>query len=263
MEIIENKGEFSSRFGRWSGNAELSGYPFIENDRSPFTPVKRSLPMLNLGLITSAGAYINGTDPFDTDSKDGDMEFRELPKELEAEDLLYAAKGYDPKNVLQDRNVQIPLDRLNEYDQNNVIGNLNDVWWSLSSYIPNAARVADEMTPKLIERLQRYSVQAALLVPASRLCHQTLGLVARGLEIAGIPTMLLSVDKAMVERVRPPRAAYYSGELGSVVGKPDWPEYQLRILDEAIRWTETFDQPTARKLAVDLETETQAARGER
>ena len=106
-------------------------------------------------------------------------------------------------------------------------------------------------------------MQAALLIPASRLCHQTLGLVARGIEMAGIPTMIISVDPRETDRVRAPRTAYYNGEFGSVAGKPEWKQYQLRILDEALRWTETFDQPGARKLAVEIETLTEAARGER
>ncbi len=75
--------------------------------------------------------------------------------------------------------------------------------------------------------------------------------------------MTISVDTTITDRVRPPRTAYYNGELGSVAGKPNWREYQLRILDEALRWLETFDQPGSRKLAVDLETQTEAARGER
>jgi len=52
-------------------------------------------------------------------------------------------------------------------------------------------------------------------------------------------------------------------DFGWVAGKSNFPEYQLRVLDEAIRWTETFDQPGSRKLAVDLETQVEAARGER
>ena len=225
--------------------------------------LRRSLPMLNLALVTSAGAYIDGTDPFDLESRDGDLNFREIPVEVGASELKYSAKGYDTKAVLEDRNVQIPIDRLLEYQANAVIGKLNNVWWSLSSWIPNARKVADELAPKIAERLHRYEVQAALLIPASRLCHQTLGLVARGIEESGIPTMMISVDAAETDRVRPPRTGYYKGEFGSVAGKPNWREYQLRILDEAIRWTETFDQPAARKLAVDLETQVEAARGER
>ncbi len=263
MELLEKRGEFSSAFRRWGGSENLTGYPWVENVNAPFTPVRRSLPMLNLGLISSAGAYIDGTEGFDIESRDGDTEIREFPVELEAGDMRYAAKGYDPRAVAEDRNVQIPIDRLTEYEANRVIGQLNDVWWSLSPWIPNAARVVDEMAPRLAERLARYEVSAALLIPASRLCHQTMGLLARGIEAAGIPTMMISVDKAISEKVRAPRAAYYTGALGSVAGKPNWREHQLRILDEALRWTETFDQPGTRKLAVELETQVQAARGER
>ena len=144
MELIENPGDFSKRFGRWNGDERLSGYPFVQNVRTPFTPVKRALPMLNLGLISSAGAYIDGTDAFDLDARDGDMSFREIPVEVEAADFRYAAKGYDTAAVLEDRNSQIPIERLGEYQANAVIGDLNNVWWSVSSYIPNAERVATE-----------------------------------------------------------------------------------------------------------------------
>lgn len=263
MAIIEKTGEFSNRFSRWNANEDLAGYPFISNTHAPFTPLLRALPMMNLALISSAGAYIDGTDPFDLNARDGDLNFREIPVEVGAEDLRYAAKGYDPRAVLEDRNVQIPIDRLTEYQANAVIGMLNNTWWSLSSWIPNARLVADELAPKLAERLHRYEVQAALLIPAGRLCHQTLGLIARGIEQTGIPTMTISVDPVMTDRVRPPRTAYYSGDFGSVAGKPNWREYQLRVLDESLRWIETFDQPGARKLAVDLETQVETARGER
>lgn len=260
--VIENMTEFSGRFKNWRGDENLRGYPFVENTYAPFTPVRRALPMLNLALISSAGAYIDGTDSFDLDLRDGDTNFREIPIEVEAEDFLFAAKGYDTKAVLEDRNSLIPIDRLVEYENNGVIGKLNDVWWSLSPYIPNAALVANEIAPRIAERLKGYEVQAALLVPASRLCHQTLGIIAREIENQGIPTMLLSVDPAMTDKVRPPRTAYYSGEIGATVGKPNWHQYQLRVLDEALRWTETFDQPGSRKLVVDLETETEQDRGE-
>lgn len=263
MAIIEKTGEFSNRFSRWSENEDLKGYPFITNIHAPFTPVRRALPMLNLALISSAGAYIDGTDPFDLNSRDGDLNFREIPVEVEAVDLQYAPKGYDAQAVTEDRNSQIPIDRLTEYQANAVIGKLNDVWWSLSPWIPNARRVADELAPRIAERLHRYEVQAALLIPASRLCHQTLGLIARGIEESGIPTMTISVDPVETDCVRPPRTAYYNGDFGSVAGKPNWREYQLRVLDESLRWMETFDQPSARKLAVDLETQVETARGER
>ena len=75
--------------------------------------------------------------------------------------------------------------------------------------------------------------------------------------------MTLAVLKDVAEDVRPPRVAYYNGELGSVAGKPNWPEHQRRILDEALRLIEPIDQPGIRKLVVDLETQVEKARGER
>ena len=263
MELIEKLDEFKDRFSRWNENEDLRGYPFVENVYAPFTPIRRSLPMLNLALISSAGAYIDGTESFDIESRDGDTSYKEIPIEVETEDLKFAARGYDPTAVKEDLNSQIPIDRLTEYEDNAVIGKLNHVWWSVAGHIPNASLVAESLAPTIADRIERYQAQAALLIPASSLCHQTLGLVARAIEKRGIPTMMLSVDSKITDRIRPPRTAYYAGELGSVAGKPNWKQHQHRILDESIRWIETLDQPTSRKLVVTLETETEMARGER
>ena len=262
IELIEKLGEFENRFSRWHGNDSLNGYPFVENIYAPFSPIKRALPLANLALISSAGAYIDGTAPFDTTSADGDISFREIPIEIEADDLLYAARGCDTKYVREDMNAQIPIQRLLEYEANGVIDKLNNVWWTLNGFIPNAAKVAEEMAPKIAERVSRYECHAALLIPASNLCHQTLGLVARAIEQTGIPTMMLAVDRQIPDKVRPPRTAFYDGEFGCVAGKPNWKQYQLRVLDESIRWIETLDQPVVKKLVVDLETATEQERGE-
>jgi len=260
--LIENLGTIARRYRGWRANENLTNYPFVENTNAPFTPMRRALPMLNLALISSAGAYIDGTQAFDTAARDGDTSYREIPIEVEAEDLLYAARGYDTTAVQADMNAQIPVERLLEYQANGVIGKLNNVWWSLNGWIPNAQMVAEQLAPQLAERVARYEVQAALLIPASRLCHQTLGILARALEKANVPTMMLSVDREMTDLVRPPRAAYYTGELGAVAGKPNHKQYQLRILDESLRWIETFDQPGSRRLVVNLETEVEEERGE-
>lgn len=271
MELIEHLEEWRQRYANWTqSHATVSGdgaltedYPFVENRRAPFTPARRALPMLNLALISSAGAYINGTEPFDADAPDGDLTFREIPAEIEREDLAFVARGYDPSAVHADSNAQVPLDRLFEFESNGIIGQLNPVVWSFCGFIPHAARLVDEMLPRLVDRLSRHEVQAALLIPASRLCHQSVSLAARAIEQAGIPTMTLSVAKDVVEMSRPPRAAYYRGEFGCVAGQPNFPEHQRRVLDEALRLIEPLDQASIRKLSVELETQVEKQRGER
>jgi D-proline reductase (dithiol) PrdB len=271
MEIIERMDEWRRSYKHWqqgrtrgSPRSEVgSDYPFVENQRAPFTPARRALPMMNLALISSAGAYINGTESYDTNIVGGDIDLREIPREVEGEDLLYCARGWDTAAVMSDRNSQVPIDRLAEFEGNGIIGRLNPVWWSFCGHIPDAAKLVEDMLPRLIERVKRYEVQAVLLVPASRLCHQSISLVARGLELEGIPTMMLGVEKDVVTQVRPPRCGYYRGELGSVAGRPGYPEHQRRILDEALRLLEPMDQPGIRQLVVELESEVEKERGEK
>jgi D-proline reductase (dithiol) PrdB len=271
LEIIENIQEWRKRYVAWlndrgaaAGNDDLpDDYPFVKNKRAPFSPARRALPMLNLALISSAGAYIDGTAPFDTSAPGGDLSFREIPSQIEAEDVRFAARGYDAAAVQADRNSLLPLDRLFEFQSNGIIGQLNPVFWSCCGFIPDAAGLVEKMVPRLVERLKRNEVQAALLIPASRLCHQTVSLIARAIEQAGISTMTLAVDKEVVTSVRPPRAAFYEGKLGSVAGLPNWPEHQRRVLDEALRLIEPMDQPGTRELAVELESQVEEARGER
>src|SRR5215831_4417255 len=249
VEIIERIDDWRKQFNDWKASNtgaskdELAdSYPLVKNRHAPFLPARRALPMLNLALISSAGAYIDGTQPFDANARDGDFTFREIPVQVEQSDLQFVARGYDPTAVMHDMNVQVPLARLLEFQLNGIIGQLNSVFWSFRGFIADAGQLVDQMLPQLVQRLTRYEVQAALLIPASRLCHQSVSLAARAIEAAGVPTMTLAVDKEVIESVRPPRAGLYDGEFGSVVGRPDWPEQQRRVLEEALRLIEPIDQ---------------------
>lgn len=267
MEVLEHADQWKGRYAAWKskqrGSDSIDRYPFVENARAPFTPARRSVTMTNLALIVSAGAYVDGTDAFDTSAADGDQTIREIPSEIDLRDLRFAARGYDPQFVQQDANVLVPLDRLREFVSNRIIGQMAPVFWSFSGFIPDAALFVSQAIPNLLERLARQDVQVALLIPASRLCHQSVGLAARAIEQTGLPTITLAVDRETIETVRPPRAAYYVGEYGSVAGQPNYPEHQRRVLDEALRWIEPMGQPGVRKLAVELESLVEVARGER
>ena len=271
MEIIEHPDEWRKQYAGWqnsrgskAGGEELDdSYPFVKNKRAPFSPARCALPMINLAVISSAGAYLDGTDPFDVTAPAGDLSFREIPACIDPEDLQFAARGYDAAAVHADINSLLPLWRLYEFESNGIIGRLNSVFWSFSGFVLDAARFVDETAPRIVERVRAYEVQAALLIPASRLCHQSVSLLARSLESAGITTMTLAVDQEVIESVRPPRAALYAGEFGSVAGLPNWPEHQRRILDESLRLIEPMDQPGIRKLVVALESQVEKARGER
>lgn len=267
-EITEQIDSVHESYIKWEkGGGEkrddLDHYPFVRNKRAPFVTLRRALPHLNLALVTSAGAYVNGMASFNTTLTGGDLSFREIPTQITAKDLRIAARGYNPEAVLKDINAQIPLERLAEFEANAIIGSQAQAFWSLCGYITDAASFVNDTLPKLVTRIKRYEAQGVLLIPASRLCHQTMALAARALELAGLPTMTLAVNRKLMEAVRPPRAVYYDGEFGSVAGQPLWPEHQRRVLDEALRLLEPMDQPGIIKLDVELETEVEIGRGER
>jgi hypothetical protein len=60
------------------------------------------------------------------------------------------------------------------------------------------------------------------------------GLVARHLEAAGIPTLCMTSALDITNAVRPPRAAFLDYPLGYTTGKPGEPELQRRIMLEAL-----------------------------
>src|SRR5438046_1743099 len=116
MEALEQIDRWQSQYAGWKSKPRASDsldrYPFVKNTLAPFTPARRALTMTNLALIVSAGAYIDGTDPFDTNAPDGDLDIREIPSEIELGELRFTARGYDQQFVQQDANVQVPLERL-------------------------------------------------------------------------------------------------------------------------------------------------------
>jgi hypothetical protein len=98
--------------------------------------------------------------------------------------------------------------------------------------------------PEVLRRCKEDGVEAAVLVPNCPVCHQTLSLVSRYLESAGIPTILLACAKDIVEHCGVPRVMFSDFPLGNAAGKPNDPASQAATLELAFRTLETA--PAAR-----------------
>ncbi len=75
-----------------------------------------------------------------------------------------------------------------------------------------------------------------------------MGLVARHVEAAGIPTLCMSSALDITRAVNPPRAAFLDFPLGHTTGKPGQPELQRRILADALSSFETMTAPGSVRL---------------
>ena len=72
------------------------------------------------------------------------------------------------------------------------------------------------------------------------MCHQSVGLIARAVEAAGIPTLSMTSALDITKSVKPPRAVFTNFPLGHQTGPPDQPDLQRQIVTDAMRAFETI-----------------------
>ena len=65
------------------------------------------------------------------------------------------------------------------------------------------------------------------------MCNQSVGLIQRAIEYAGITTVSISLLREITEKLRPPRALFVPYPLGYPLGEPNNPLLQLRIMRTA------------------------------
>ncbi len=65
------------------------------------------------------------------------------------------------------------------------------------------------------------------------MCNQSVGLIQRALEYAGMTTVSLSLLREITEKIRPPRALFVPYPLGYPLGEPNNAALQTRIMQSA------------------------------
>jgi hypothetical protein len=68
------------------------------------------------------------------------------------------------------------------------------------------------------------------------------GLIARVVEAAEIPTLCMTSALDITQAVNPPRAVFLNFPLGHQTGKPGRPDLQRRIVQDAMRAFETISR---------------------
>jgi hypothetical protein len=74
-------------------------------------------------------------------------------------------------------------------------------------------------------------------------CHQSVGLIAREVEAAGIATLCMTSAYDITQAVNPPRAVFVDYPLGHQTGKPDDADNQRAIVRDALAAFETISKP--------------------
>ena len=70
-----------------------------------------------------------------------------------------------------------------------------------------------------------------------------MGLVARAIEAAGVPTVIAMMYKQVADTVRPPRVALVRFPFGQPLGEPGNADQQRVIVEDALRLLATATEP--------------------
>jgi D-proline reductase (dithiol) PrdB len=72
---------------------------------------------------------------------------------------------------------------------------------------------------------------------------QSVGLIQRAIEAEGIPTISISLDRTITEKVKPPRSLLVAFPLGHPMGSPFDKDGQRRLLTDGLNYLETIERP--------------------
>jgi len=145
----------------------MKTYRYRSVDWSPGARLEKPLAEAKFALVTTAALHLSEQPPFDHDIRGGDCSFRELPNDVNVNQLKIAhrSSAFDQTGALQDRNLVFPLDRFRELLERKAVGALNYRHFSFMGSITAPGRLISETAPAVAELLHQDQADAVFLVP--------------------------------------------------------------------------------------------------
>lgn len=186
MEPTENTGAagielmdvaaFQEAYGPWfkevkplleasDWKAAMANFPYPQPATAPWTPFGKDLKDCRVALLSTAGVYLKDSQqPFDAENIEGDWTFREVPTSITPKDIAIAHTHYPHASAETDLNAVLPLDRLREFVEEGLIGELLSPLFSVSGFCTRPDKVAEETAPQIAERVKALGADLLLNV---------------------------------------------------------------------------------------------------
>ena len=106
----------------------LLGFPCFDQDDAPSALMTKPLSESKLALVTTAGVHHRTDDPF----TGGEQTFRTFASNTRPADIIqsHTSIGFDRTAFMEDINISVPLDRLRELTERNVVDSLSNNFYS-------------------------------------------------------------------------------------------------------------------------------------
>lgn len=141
-------------------------YKWSEYDDSPWAVVEKPLSEMVISLISSAGIFMEGQDPFDAWAVN-DLSFRKIPVTTPFEKLQLRHNYFDHRDAVSDLNCVFPVDRLSEFEADGQIGKLASTAITLGmGRLYKRTALQEETVPQIVAVIRGEGADAAFLVPA-------------------------------------------------------------------------------------------------
>ena len=173
-------GEWSPKFHEWVSSSQgllaqgkakeaFAKYPWYQTEGDPFVRLDKSASEARFGLVTTGGYSVEGEhEPFTglPDFGDDAADFHSIRLDTDPGKLRIDHVGYDHRFAKEDHNVNLPFDRLKEMVADGELGSVSDETVVVMGLLPNVKRLLEITLPRIVEKFQSDSVEAALLVPS-------------------------------------------------------------------------------------------------
>jgi len=154
----------------------IAGYyrnlPVQKEDPIPWTPLKHPVSQSRFALVTTAGIYVEGTEPpFDAEREKrepmwGDPTFRRIPRDVRQEQIGASHLHINNRDLIEDMNIVLPVQRFLELEAEGVIGSLAPTSYSFMGYQMNNNEWRNKYGPEVAGLMKDEAVDCVLLTPA-------------------------------------------------------------------------------------------------
>ncbi len=213
---------------------------------APFATLAKPLDRCRIGLMTTAALH----DPAKGDQgpgapyNGGAKFYAAYSVDIAAEpDLCISHVAYDRQHTTAaDQRSYNPLAALHAAAAAGRIGQVSPRLHGAPTNRSHRTTMETD-APEILRRCREDGADAVILVPNCPVCHQTASLVARHIEQAGIPTIIMGCAKDVVEHCGVPRLCFSDFPLGNAAGKPHDPASQAATLELALQLLEHAPGP--------------------
>lgn len=226
---------------RWAGFKDV-----------PFAALKQPLALSTIAIVTTAAPFQPGKGeqgpgaPYNAGAKFYTVyagETASMP------DLRISHVAIDRDHTAADDiATYFPLTALKQAATEGRVGRVADQFYGLPTNRSHATTMQKDC-PELLRLCRLNGVDAVILVPNCPVCHQSVSLAARTLEVNGIPTVIMGCARDIVEHVGVPRFVFSDFPLGNAAGRPHDPASQHQTLNLALDMLETATGPRTTRMS--------------